>query len=299
MLAVEWDDHAAASYKLNFPDTDVFHGDVCSLSVEEILQRTGLKVGDLDILDGSPPCQGFSTAGKRIFEDDRNQLFRQYVRILRGLKPKCFVMENVSGMVKGKFKLIFAEVMRELKQSGYKVQCKLMNSMYFGVSQSRERLIFIGVREDLGIEPSHPKPFTKPITLYEAIGELGSVMEPKRDHVWIDESPTGTNSTLWHRADKVRAGEKFKMQNMRLKWNEPCPTITKGFDTPTLVCGNCHPQYTRALSVLEVKRICSFPDDFKFADPWQKSIMRMGNAVPPLLMKAIAEHIYKHVLSRV
>ena len=82
-------------------------------------------------------------------DDGRNQLFREYVRLLRGLKPKVFVMENVSGMVKGKMKLIFAEIMRELKASGYHVSARLMNAMYFGVPQSRQRMIFIGVREDL------------------------------------------------------------------------------------------------------------------------------------------------------
>ena len=105
--------------------------------------------GELDLLDGSPPCQGFSTAGKRRMNDGRNQLFREYIRLLRGLKPKVFVMENVSGMVKGKMKLIFAEIIRELKASGYHVKARLMNAMYYGVPQSRQRMIIIGVREDI------------------------------------------------------------------------------------------------------------------------------------------------------
>jgi DNA (cytosine-5)-methyltransferase 1 len=149
LLAVEWDDHAVETFKLNFPDVPVCHGDIAKLSVEECLKITGLQPGELAVLDGSPPCQGFSTAGKRKMDDGRNQLFREYVRLLRGLKPKIFVMENVSGMVKGKMKLIFAEIMRELKASGYHVSARLMNAMYFGVPQSRERMIFIGVRDDL------------------------------------------------------------------------------------------------------------------------------------------------------
>jgi len=149
LLAVEWDDHAVETFKLNFPDVPVWHGDIAELSVEECLRITGLKPGELDVLDGSPPCQGFSTAGKRKMDDGRNQLFREYVRLLRGLQPKVLVMENVSGMVKGKMKLIFAEIMRELKASGYQVSARLMNAMYFGVPQSRERMIFIGVREDI------------------------------------------------------------------------------------------------------------------------------------------------------
>jgi DNA (cytosine-5)-methyltransferase 1 len=149
LLAVEWDEHAVETFKLNFPDVPVWQGDIADFSVEECLKITGLEPGQLDVLDGSPPCQGFSTASRRKMEDGRNQLFKEYVRLLRGLRPKVLVMENVSGMVKGKMKLIFAEIMRELKASGYTVSAKLMNAMYYGVPQSRERMIFIGVREDL------------------------------------------------------------------------------------------------------------------------------------------------------
>ena len=156
LLAVEWDNNAVETFRLNFPDVLVYHGDICKLNVDECLELAGIQSGELDILDGSPPCQGFSTAGKRDLNDDRNQLFREFVRLLRGLQPKVFVMENVSGLVKGKMKLVFAEIMRELKASGYKVSCRLMNAMYFHVPQSRQRLIWIGVREDLETEPGHP-----------------------------------------------------------------------------------------------------------------------------------------------
>ena len=158
LLAVEWDDNAVETYRLNFSDTPVHHGDIGQLTVEDCLRLTGLRPGGLDVLDGSPPCQGFSTAGKRRIDDPRNQLFSEYVRLLHGLKPKVTVMENVSGMVKGSMKLIFAEVLTELKACGYRVRARLMDAKYYGVPQSKKRLIFIGCREDLGIEPSHPKP---------------------------------------------------------------------------------------------------------------------------------------------
>jgi len=149
LLAVEWDDHAVATFRLNFPDVPVYHGDIAKLSVEECLRLAGIGPGELDVLDGSPPCQGFSTAGKRRMDDGRNTLFREYVRLLRGLRPKVLIMENVSGMVKGKMKLIFAEILKELKESGYHVSARLMNAMYYGVPQSRQRMIFVGVREDI------------------------------------------------------------------------------------------------------------------------------------------------------
>jgi DNA (cytosine-5)-methyltransferase 1 len=148
VLAVEWDDNAVQTLRLNFPHVPIYHGDISKLSVEEALRISGLQPGELDVFDGSPPCQGFSTAGKREFGDKRNQLFKEYVRLLRGLRPKVFVMENVSGMVKGDMKLMFAEILKELKASGYAVKARLLNAMYFGVPQSRERMIFIGVRND-------------------------------------------------------------------------------------------------------------------------------------------------------
>lgn len=152
LLAVEWDDNAVDTLRTNFPHLDVYHGDIAKLSVDDVLTRTGLAVGRLDVLDGSPPCQGFSTAGKRDMGDERNQLFREYVRLLRGLRPRVFVMENVSGMVNGKMKLIFAEILRELKFSGYVVSARLLNAKHYGVPQSRERMIFVGVRDDLSAE---------------------------------------------------------------------------------------------------------------------------------------------------
>src|SRR5205085_9944623 len=97
VFAVEWENHAAQNFRVNFPDVDLYHGDIADLNIEEIFERTGLRSGELDVFDGSPPCQGFSTNGKRKLDDNRNFLFLHFVRLLKGLMPKCFVMENVSG----------------------------------------------------------------------------------------------------------------------------------------------------------------------------------------------------------
>ena len=140
LLAIEWDDNAVQTFKLNFPEVLVYHGDIAKISIDQIIEMTKLKQYELDVLDGSPPCQGFSTAGKRIITDERNQLYKEYVRLLNGLQPKVFVFENVSGLVKSKMKLIFADIMRSLKDCGYKVSARLLNAMYFGVPQSKEKL---------------------------------------------------------------------------------------------------------------------------------------------------------------
>lgn len=281
LLANEWDDNAVATFKLNFPDVPVIQGDIAKLTVEQVLEITGLQPGELDVFDGSPPCQGFSTAGKRVMDDPRNQLFREYVRLLRGLKPKVFVMENVSGMVKGKMKLIFADILRELKASGYKVSARLLNAMYFNVPQSRQRLIFIGVREDLGIEPSHPKAESRPFTVREAIVSL--------ENEFIEDKPEFHN---------LKPGQKlydYGTAEKRIYSNKPLGTQCKSGGTNG---GNPDIHYSkdRYLTVKEMQLLCSFPESFKFVGRQRQQIDRLGNMVPPLFMRSIARHIRSAIL---
>ncbi len=263
LLAVEWDNNAVETLRLNWPELDIYHGDIAKLSVDEILQRTGLQPGELDILDGSPPCQGFSTAGKRIMDDPRNQLFKEYVRLLRGLQPKVFIMENVSGMVKGKMKLVFVEILKELKASGYQVSAKLLNAMYFHVPQSRQRMIFIGVRNDLGIMPSHPKGESKPITAKQSIG-----------------------------ADACYKNSSF---NWRPVYNQPFATLTKTKSKSHLIIKNRETNY---LSLNELRTAVSYPVDYQYKD-YDSAIERIGNSVPPLFMEAIARHVRAEILDKV
>lgn len=266
LLAVEWDDNAVATFKLNFPNVPIYHGDIAKLSIEQVFEMTGLKAGKLDIFDGSPPCQGFSTAGKRILNDPRNQLFREYVRLLRGLQPKVFVMENVSGMVKGKMKLIFADIMRELKASGYRVSARLMNAMYFYVPQSRERMIFIGVREDLGIEPSHPKAQRKPFIVKDAFIDVDSDEQRllsggmrNAASMMIAGNYSGANAEKAFR--KARGNSAGAINTKLLSWDRVSCTLPKSVIAET---GIIHPSRERYLSISEAKRIGSFPDRFQF-----------------------------------
>lgn len=293
LLAVEWDNNAVQTLRLNFPHLDVYHGDIAQLSVDEVMSRTGLKPGELDVLDGSPPCQGFSTAGKRIMDDERNQLFREYVRLLRGLRPKVFVMENVSGMVKGKMKLLFAEIMRELKGSGYLVSARLLNAMYFHVPQSRERMIFVGVRDDLGIEPSHPKAQCKPIVVSQAISVRShDIYAPPLDGKF------GNLSKLLRQGQTIADLTKsYGHGHQRLMASKPSPTIVK---TAIFGCAKMiHPFEDRGLSIGEAARLGSFPDDYKFLGDYEEAWARIGNSVPPLFMHAIARHVRYEILQRI
>lgn len=286
LLAIEWDDNAVETFKLNF-DVPVIKGDIAKVTVEEVLKITGLQAGELDVFDGSPPCQGFSTAGKREMTDSRNQLFREYVRLLRGLKPKVFVMENVSGMVKGKMKIIFAEILRELKASGYKVSARLLNAMYFGVPQARQRMIFIGVREDLGIEPSHPVAEMAPVASSNAIAEFEFYGGPDLTPVSEKYYPMlayGESASKYH-----PKGHLFGM--IKLDPHQPSPTLLKS-------CGNpvCHYSQPRFLSAEELKSIASFPKGFITIGSIGLIRDRIGNSVPPLFMRSIARHIRAEIL---
>ncbi len=193
-------------------------------------------------------------------------------------------------------KLLFVEILKELKSSGYNVSAKILNAKYFNVPQSRERMIFIGVRNDLKIKPSHPEPITRiPFTMFDAINDLSAEENHEIDHTWIDESPNGRNTKTWIKAYKALPGQKYGQQQIRQHWNKPFPTICKMQGYLKTGTG-CHPTYTRAFSCRELARGQSFPDQFKFFD--NKGPERIGNSVPPLLMYAIANHIKSAILDQ-
>lgn len=288
LLAIEWDKNAVETFKLNFTDVPVWQRDIATVTADEIFEFTGLKKGELFLFDGSPPCQGFSTAGKREVNDSRNDLFKEYCRLLNDLQPKVFVMENVSGMIKGKMKGKFIQIIQELRSCGYNVKCKLMNAMWYNVPQSRERLIFIGIRNDLGIEPSFPKPKTEFISIKKAlagltdIGEVYTKTSPKFNLI-VPKMKEGSQGT-----DVMGVTTGFQM--VKPFANKPSPTISKTC-TGTWFSGMIHPNYPRLFTINELKRLGSFPDSYKLIGKFQEQWARIGNSVPPNLMKAIASHI--------
>jgi DNA (cytosine-5)-methyltransferase 1 len=285
LLAVEWDENSVETFRLNFPDVPVFHGDINSLSVEEVLARTGLRPGELDVFDGSPPCQGFSTAGKRNLNDSRNDLFLQYVRLLEGLQPRAFVMENVSGMVKGKMRLRFVEILTALRACGYQVSARLMNAEFFNVPQKRLRLIFIGTRNDLGVKPSHPAPLSWSPTVRQAIGHLPlgepGKHEPETINAWKRSKPGQSLRKAIHYVGSF--------QSCRLDPDRP---------SPTQVASSFHWHYAipRKLNAREAAILMSFPPEFTFAGAKSLVAKRIGNAVAPMFMRAIAGHIRSELL---
>ena len=307
LLAVEWDDNAVETFKANFPGIPVYHGDISKLDLEECLELSGVKPGELDVLDGSPPCQGFSIAGKRKWSDPRNSLFKEFARLLKGLQPKAFVVENVPGMIKGYMKQAYLLILKELRACGYNVKGQVMNAMWYGVPQFRERIILIGLRNDLKMIPDHPKPKEKPITVREALqGVKGSLPPP-------------LSPFLKNIVPKMRQGQSADdvsgrggYQTIRVYPERPCPTITQiigGIGFGMLI----HPTEDRVFSIAELKRIQSFPDEFSFAEPvsshkklpsastevtrYVHAKAGIGNSVPPKLMEAVAIHIRDNFLN--
>lgn len=242
---------AGDSYEANAaPGSVLDRRDVKLVKPEEILAAAGLKKGELDILDGSPPCQAFSTAGKRArgwgkerkYEHGAHQknedLFYEYIRLLRGLMPRAFVAENVSGLVKGVAKGYFIDILTQLRACGYRVEARLLDAKWLGVPQSRQRIIFVGIRSDLGRDPAFPAPLPYFYSVRDALPELGGVS--------YDDGYRGNEDEHAERkaAPAVRAGRNSTLQvkvvvgNDRYKpkfgsTDNPSPTIKASGDTRT------------------------------------------------------------------
>lgn len=171
---------AQDTYRANHPNTILDTRDIRSIQPQEILDAIKMQPGELDLFDGSPPCASFSTAGKREagwgkvkqYSDTKQRtddLFFEYTRLLQGIQPKVFVAENVSGLVKGTAKGYFLEILAALKDCGYNVKSRLLDAQWLGVPQMRQRIIFVGVRNDLGLEPVHPKPLPYRYSVRDAL----------------------------------------------------------------------------------------------------------------------------------
>lgn len=245
--------------------------------------------------------------GKREINDIRNDLFKDYKRLIDELQPKIFIMENVTGMAKGKMKGRFLEILSELKSSNYNVKCKQMNSKYYGVPQSRERLIFIGIRKDLKKEPVFPVPLNRIITVKETFKNVkNKTFAPKIEneekiYKYLKQGQQAIDSVPVEILKKfiprmVKKGTKYSFGNAvrRLSMKSVSHTITKTFAPFAAV--PVHPLENRLVTIEEIKRLCSFPDNFILIGDYKKQLARLGNAVMPKFMQAIAETLKNEIL---
>ena len=304
VLAInEFIKEAQNTYKANWPDTYIFKQDIRELTGQDILSAISKNVGELDILDGSPPCSAFSTAGsvskgwgKIKKYSDANQecvenLFFEYIRILRDIQPKVFIAENVSGLSKGKAKGFLNEILRGLKDSGYVVRCKLLDARFLGIPQSRNRLIFVGVRNDLYRDSIvfHPSPQKTIVTLKDAFNGL------KLTDKDIQETDL-SNYKVYHLLKTLNYGEAHKKAFTLVKASpfsqSPCIKATTG----KIGARESYHWDNRAFTVSELKRIMSLPDDYILTGTYSQQVERIGRMVAPFMMKAVAENVYHEVL---
>ena len=301
VLAInEFIPEARATYSANWPTTKIIPDDIRKITPERILEVIGKDKGELDILDGSPPCSAFSTAGAREkgwgktkkYSDSEQEnvedLFFEYIRMLRGIMPKVFIAENVSGLVKGVAKGYFNQIMRELQSSGYHVEARVLDAKWLGVPQSRNRLIFVGIRNDLMREDFkgglHPKPHKEIITQEEAFKGL---VFTEKDQQETDIGRFATYRELIKLKPGEQSGKYFSLFKGHPKMVSQCITATSG----SISAAGPRHWDNRAYTVAETKRIMSVPDDYILTGTYQQQIERLGRMVAPFMMKAVAEKL--------
>lgn len=310
LYASEFIEAARDTYKANAAPYTVVDGrDIRDVTPQEVLSAIKMNAGDLDLLDGSPPCASFSTAGKRHkawgkvkkYSDGAQRaddLFFEFARILRGVQPKTFVAENVSGLVKGVAKGYFLEILRELKSCGYAVSCRVLDAQWLGVPQARQRTIFVGVRNNLGIEPAHPSPLPYRYSVREACPWIDQGASHNPFKIEAESDITGyCTGREWGALKLGKYHAKYK-QLIRTDPSAPSPTISACHGSRG-IASVTHPAERRKFSIAELRRLCSFPDDFALTGTYAQQWERLGRAVPPIMMRAIAESVRDNVLAKV
>ena len=302
LFANEFVEAARQSYKANCADyTIVDDRDIRKLTAQDVLDAIGMKQGDLDIMDGSPPCSAFSTAGKREkgwgevkkYSDTAqvaDDLFFEYARIIEGVRPRAFVAENVSGLIKGAAKGYFKEILAALKACGYRVKAKLLDAQWLGVPQVRQRLIFIGIRDDLGIDPIFPEPLRYRYSIKDALPWNPEASSRGMDLVEAESDMS--KYAVGKEWQKLRPGEQSDkyFQLVRVDPDKPCGTITsRGGDAS--VASVAHPTECRKFSIQELRAICGFPPDFELTGTYAQRWERLGRSVPPVMMSHIAKSV--------
>lgn len=362
LVCVDSDKTAAATYRVNFPATEVIEKRVENVAARDLLDAAQVERGEVDFVIGGPPCPGFSIIGRvkiaslagtgkwknlnnshpRFIDDPRNVLYNHFVRMVKGLRPKFFVMENVSGMVSYNNGETIRQVLEDFGTNGYRTDWKILNAVEYGVPQKRRRIFFIGNR--LGL----PNPFPTPphcsstggnpgggkledaVTVWDAIGDLPRLRQgegkeqsscrrkPFTDYQrWARRRSRHVFNHVarWHsRRDlklfsHMREGMRWKDLPPKLKklygyrddiFSDKMKRLWRSGPSWTIVAHLAkdgymyiHPTQDRTITVREAARLQSFPDRFRFMGSRTDQFKQVGNAVPPLLAKAVAGKICK------
>lgn len=251
---------------------------------EDINNVSSDEVPDCDIIIGGFPCQGFSVANtKRHVNDERNELYKQLIRIITAKKPKFFLAENVKGLTNLAKGEVFKMILQDFSDIGYRVKYKILNAADYGVPQTRQRVIIVGVRNDIDWEYQYPVP------THNSKGEDGLP-------VWVSVSeamapipdPDKPNALPNHTYSKYKLNINGYLGHRLLDPNKPAPTVTARGDSKGGVVIHPHPNGQRRMSCRELAAVQSFPLDYEFVGNNSSVYRQIGNAVPPLLGYAVA-----------
>lgn len=305
ILLNEIDKHACKTLRKNRPSWNVIEGDISNVSFGEYKNQ-------VDIISGGFPCQAFSYAGKKLgFEDTRGTLFYEFGRALNECKPKVFVAENVRGLESHDNGRTLETIKSVLGDLGYKVlEPRVLKAVFYKVPQKRERLIIVGIRNDLANKAKFhwPSPYKRIMTMKDALkkGELydsdvpksDGQKYPKRKAEILDLVPQGGYwrdlpddlQREYMKKSYFLGGGKTGMAR-RLSWDEPSLTLTCA--PAQKQTERCHPEETRPLTIREYARVQTFPDDWIFCGSQTQQYKQIGNAVPINLAEAIGKSLIR------
>jgi len=316
VLAIDnWED-ALVTYRQNHRHSIALNGDLMTLDPRDVEKEYGLH--NISVIIGGPPCQGFSVAGKRIIDDDRNKLYKSFVRFVEHFKPKAFVMENVPNILSIGGGAIKDAIVKDFSELGYKVVYRVLTASDYGVPQNRRRAIFVGLRDKTF---DYPIPNAKEkVTTEEALSDLPEnsvtdgeaypipalsdyqkMMRMHTDKLYNHQITIHTPETQRIIAMVPDGGnyknlpeELWSLRKVHIAWTrmdskKPCFTIDTGH------FHHFHYKFNRVPTVRESARIQSFPDSFIFIGGKGSQLRQVGNAVPPLMAKAIAEQLKKQL----
>lgn len=325
-LAIDIDGVSLETYGRNFPNCRTAELDLGETAPDEIQSLVGLEAGELDVVIGGPPCQGFSIMGKGEDDDSRNDLLLRFGEHAVGLSPKYIVLENVKGLLTERARSYIDSYIDILDSAGYEClePIQTLNAQEFGVPQSRERVFIIAYREGEK-PPSYPIPTNQETTVSDAISDIPSFLDTiSIKDGWLTDargstSPYVSNLNSWDSQGEFHGNGLSGMtpvdhtDRVRERFSEVEPgdvdgpsqfvRLKKGGVSPTLRAGSSsergnhtaarpiHPEAPRVITVREAARLQSFPDWYQFHPTKYHGMRQIGNSVPPLLAKYVAEEI--------
>lgn len=304
-FSIEVWEPAIKTHQHNYPDVAVWSKDIRKVENQELNQY----IGKVDVIVGGPPCQGFSTIGKRLVKDPRNELVFEFIRFVDVIRPKVFLMENVRGLLSANKGAIKDAIIEEFSEKGYNVKSTVICAADYGVPQMRHRVFFLGIRNDYQLDPTFPLA-THSAENYATVGDC--IMDlVGQENIFPNHVPMNHNEIVKKRISCIKEGEgipdeglpkdvafgsrsDYKSNNIknfshvyrRLSRNKPATTMVPGHNAFPL-----HPTENRSLTVREAARIQTFPDDIIFMGSRQEQCIQVGNAVPVKLAEEFAKHI--------